>query len=239
MGRNTNPNAVEFRAAFKKLLVCHPVLTSVDHNVITNATGILTVSSTSTKRPLPSSSQDQAFDFELECCYEDLILGEIDAMEPYDQHMCAYQASCIEEKVLQSIKLHKYKCTKCADVLSDADDRINDELLAMKAGERIQPSRSTFKLVMYANAVMKMCSVERSQGNELTSILKVICENVDINDLYSNFQKHHEQSESAMNEHKNEFISQVIKVYMTMKSKQICKRIKITNIDHPQSTPQP
>lgn len=33
-GRNDNPNAIEFRSAFRKLLVCHPLLTSKDHNVI-------------------------------------------------------------------------------------------------------------------------------------------------------------------------------------------------------------
>lgn len=45
VGRNDNPNAIEFQSAFRKLLVCHPITTSMDQNCITDATKILTVSS--------------------------------------------------------------------------------------------------------------------------------------------------------------------------------------------------
>lgn len=34
LGSNDNPDPVEFQRAFKKLLICHPLLTSVDDNVL-------------------------------------------------------------------------------------------------------------------------------------------------------------------------------------------------------------
>lgn len=71
-------------------------MTSVDHNVITNATKILTVSSKSKKKlslPVP----EQEFELELELSYEDVMLEEIENMEPYEQHMCAYLAVCIKK----------------------------------------------------------------------------------------------------------------------------------------------
>lgn len=64
LGSNDNPNAIEFKSAFRKLLICHPVMTSLDQNVITNATGILTVSSRAKKKPLTSSNPGQALELE-------------------------------------------------------------------------------------------------------------------------------------------------------------------------------
>lgn len=201
-------------------------MTSVDHNVISNATGILTISSKSKKKSLPATVQTQTFELELELSYEDVMLAEIDAMDPYEQHMCAYLALCIEEKFLQNTKQYKYKCTKCADILSAADDKITDELLAMKGEESKQPSASTLKLIIFANAVMKMYSAEQTQGNCLNSECKTICENLDIDDLYCNFDfGHDEQEQSITHDHKKEFISQLIKVYLVMKSKKIGKKI--------------
>lgn len=236
-GCNTNPNAIEFRSAYKRLLACHPMMTSVDHNVITNATGILTASSRprGNKRPFPLNEEHQSLDIDLACSYEDLLLEEIDGMDPFDQHMCAFLASSIEEQVSQNVKLRKYKCKICADVLSNADDRIDDDLLALQ-GKR-QPSMSTFKLVIFSNAVMKMCSADRPEGNEFRSVCRTICENVDIDDVYSNFHTYHEplagyeQGESAVYDidHKQAFVFQIMNVYMTMKSKQICKKINLEN----------
>lgn len=70
-GRNTNPSTVEFRSAFRKLLVCHPLVTSVDHNVITNATGILTVSSKNPNRVRPVI--EPAHEYELDTDHSELF----------------------------------------------------------------------------------------------------------------------------------------------------------------------
>lgn len=200
-------------------------MTSVDHNVITNATGILTVSCKSKKKSLPLPILDQAFELHLEINYEDIMLGEIENMEPYEQHVCAYIALCIEEKFLQTIKQSKYKCKKCAEVLMSSGDKINDELLRMKDGSK-QPSSSTLKIVIFANAVMKMYSNERFQGNSFDAVWRTICENMDIDDVFQRFYLvEHEEEVYTEIGHKSEFISQLIKTYMTLKSQNIGKKI--------------
>lgn len=226
LGRNDNPNAIEFASAFKKLLVCHPVMTSVDHNVITNATGILTISSSNKeKKLLTSAAMDQAEVVELELCYEAVMIDEIAEAEPYEQHMFAYIALCVEEKFIQNTKQHKYKCNKCADVLLSVNDKINDEFLSMKdknVGEIQQPSASTLKIVIFGNAVNKLHSA--NGGNKFNIICNTIFNNIDVNDLYESVDfSDHEQKESGR--HKEEFIILIIKTYMALKSHKISKKI--------------
>lgn len=123
------------------------------------------------------------------------------------------------------MKNGRYKCTKCAEVLISPGDKIADELLAMKA-ESKQPSASTLKIVIFSNAVMKMFSSDRLEGNSFTGVWKNIRENIDTEDVYRNFQlSEHEDEVSSKTGHKEEFISQLIKTYMTMKSQKICKKI--------------
>lgn len=224
LGSNDNPNAIEFKSAFRKLLICHPVMTSVDQNVITNATGILTVSSRVKKKPLTSSNPGQALELEVELDYEDIMLGEINEMDRYDEHLCAYVALCVENQFHQNVKQHKYKCSKCTEVFQ-FDDQIHDELLEMK-GENKQPSISTFKFVIFANAIMKIYSSERKQGNSLNAIQKTVQENININDVYINFHNAHVGEETTkVNHHKVEFVCEILKTYMTLKSKKIGAKI--------------
>lgn len=229
LGRNDNPNVIQFASAFKKLLIVHPVMTSRDHNVITNATGILTISSKNPKKPLASAAQNQleTLEIELELSYEAVMMAEIESMDPYESHMCAYISLCIEEKFIQNTNQHRHKCSECAYVLITASDKINDELLAMKTtiAEKItQPSASTLKITIFCNAILKMIYVENQQGNNFNAVSKVIIENIDVNDLFEDFDlKHPDQDES--NGHKVEFITLLIKTYMTMKSQKIGKKI--------------
>lgn len=203
-------------------------MTSVDQNVITNATGILTVSSRVKKKPLTSSSSDQAFELEVELDYADIMLGEIKEMDHYGEHLCAYVASCIEHQFRQNVKQHKYKCSKCTEVLQ-FDGKMNDELLEMKSKNQ-QPSISTFKLVIFANAIMKMYSAEHQQGNSFNAIQKTILENMDIYDVYINFHDaHNGEGALTVSDHKVEFIREMLKTYMTIKSKKI--GVKITSAE--------
>lgn len=208
MGRNDNPNAVEFSSAFKKLLICHPLVTSVDHNVITNATGILTVSSHKVVKQVIESPgvEDQVEELELD--YEAVMLTEIQEAEPYEQHMWAYIALCVEENFIQNTKNHKYKCSACADILLCEDEKINDELLSMKTredGQIQQPSISTLKVITFANAVMKIYSDQHHSQNTLNIIRKSIIKNIDIDDLYNNDNFSHQGHEQV--DHKEKFIS--------------------------------
>lgn len=206
--------------------------TSVDQNVISNATGILTVSSRSAKKSSSSSNAtDHALEAELELdSYEEVMMAEMSTMRPYEEHMCSYLASCIEEKFHMNVRQYKFKCIACAGVLSNANDKINDEMLQMKG--TTQPSASTLKIVIFVNAVMNMYSTQQQQqGNSFNTILKVISENFDIDDAFLEFYSFaHEEKESSANiDHKRKFISELIKIFMMMKSKSISR--KITDIE--------
>lgn len=112
---------------------------------------------------------------------------------------------------------------------SNANDKINDELLQMKGTS--QPSASTLKIVIFVNAVMNMLSVQQQQGKCFNTILQIIRENLNIDDVFTEFYtiEHEEQETSTNLSHKAEFISELIKTYMVMKSKNISK--KITDIE--------
>lgn len=227
LGSNDNPNAIEFKSAFRKLLICHPATTSVDHNVISNATGILTVSSAAKKKLSPLPNLNQEFELQLEFCYEDIMLKEIETMDRYDEHMCAYIALTVEEKFHQNVRQHKYKCAGCSAVLYTSDNKINDELLAMKA-ESKQPSISAFKLVIFANAVMNMFSMEHGQGNSFNAVRQTIYERLDIDDIFENFYHvQHDENTFQHTNHKEEFVFELIKTYMTIKSHKIGEKVTI------------
>lgn len=203
-------------------------MTSVDHNVLTNATGILTVSSRKKKESLPSAAHNQSksLELELELNYLDTMVQEIETMDPYEQHMSAYVALCTEERFIQYTKQQKFKCIKCADELLTANDKINDEFLAMKtqeAGKSEQPSASTLKIVIFANAVMKMVDTQNYQENNFNEVWKTILANIDIDDLYENSDFKHDEHE--IRDCKEEFVSLIIKTYMTMKSHAVGKKI--------------
>lgn len=223
-GRNDNPNAIEFRSAFRKLLVCHPLLTSRDHNVISNATQILTISSTAKKRTAPPSPllvQEPEYEFEL--YYESLLAEEIDSMDEYQNHMAAYIALLIEHKISQQMKrATKSSCVLCSQVF-DENEKIIDSLLAMKHDspeQAKQPCLSTVTIVIFGNAVLRITS-SSSRHKNINNACKNICENINIDGLYNLSVFEHQQNES----HKRDFITQVVKTFLTLKSKYASKRI--------------
>lgn len=224
-GRNDNPSTVEFSSAFKKLLICHPIITSVGHNVITNATGILTTSSRIQKRPLPAASaQSQAY--ELEVDYATLIKEENDNMEPFEEHITAYVALCTEEKIIYKMNhSNKYKCSDCINLLHAPGEKISDQLLAMKTGES-QPCASTVKIIVFSNAILKLISAERTQGNDFNAIWKTIYNLIDFDDLYGDedFSQHHNELSSQWS-HKENFVINIIKIYLTLKSVTIGNKV--------------
>lgn len=207
-------------------------MTSKDQNVITNATGILTVSSKNPKKSIPSAVQNQheALEIDIEISYEEVMVEEIEIMDPYESHMCAYIALCIEENFLQSIKDNKHKCVACMNVLKATNDKINDELLAMKTSTPVnkmtQPSASTVKITIFCNAILKMIYVENQRGNNLNEVINTIIKNIDVYDLYEDFElKHNQQEELRSYDHKVEFVTLLIRTYIKMKSRKIGKKI--------------
>lgn len=225
LGRNDNPNAVEFASAFKKLLVCHPLITSVDHNVLTNATGILTVSAHRNNQPSSTVVDCQMPALELD--YETIMLIEIERADSYEQHLWAYIALCVEENFIKNTRSYKYKCSQCTNILLSGIDRINDELLAMKdkdIGQIQQPSISTLKIVIFGNAIMKMYSEAEHSGSGIHVIRRSVTVNIDIGDLFNDCDFSHRENEEAEC-HKKEFISLLVETFMALKSHKICKKI--------------
>lgn len=226
VGRNDNLNATEFNSAFAKLLVCHPIITSVDRNTITNATGILTASSSRKREQNNNSTRIQVQAYELDIDYDQLMLEEIATMEPYEQHLCAYLALSIEIKFIQNINRHLYKCTDCGNMLRSSNDKINDELLAMKneSGPAKQPSASTLKIVIFANALMNHISSQSNQVFDFEAVWKTIYNYLDIDDLYRSADFQHAEKTSYV-DHKEKFLMEIVKQYLTLKSKNIGKKI--------------
>lgn len=216
-GSNDNPNATEFASAFRKLLVCHPLTTSRDCSVISNATGILTVSCKALN-PKRSVTMAEIDSYEIDC--EGIMENETDAMDSYDQHLCAFLALCIEEKVIKLMKRSTLaSCLQCLSILMDGDERINDQLLARKIKECPQPKKSTVQLVIFSNAVMRAIkSVE--QEIQIQSVKKTICNNLNMGELYTTSVFEHDSQN-----HKEQFIAQVVNAYVVLKSEKIGKRI--------------
>lgn len=186
-----------------------------------------------------STVHDVAIDVGIEIVdYDQIMLNELESMEPYDRHMAAYLSLRIEEKVIQKIKENKYKCSGCADVLLGANDRMNDELLAKKTTAlepAKQPLFSTLRIVVYSNAVLKEISSRSGQGNDIKDVLMTIFNGLDLDDLYptGSFEQHENQQQQTKYTHKEQFIIQVVKMYLTLKSQNIGSKMT----DKGQGTP--
>lgn len=139
-GSNDNPNPIEFMSTIRKLFVCNLLITSKDHNCISNATRILTMPST--KKPTKSCSDrldEKEIKLTYRCDYESTIIGELKTMEKYDEHLFAYVALEIEKKIIRKIELEcKLSCSTCASVFEE-NLKFPDELLLLKNEE---PSRA-------------------------------------------------------------------------------------------------
>lgn len=198
----------------------------MDRNTITNATGILTASSSRKPQQKINIVRPPEQEYDIEIDYNQLILEEIQAMESYEQHLCAYLALCIEDKLMQNINRHLYKCNECANILRASEEKINDELLAMKNdfGSAKQPSESTLKIVIFANGVMKLISSKSDQGNNFGVVQKTIFDNLDFGDVYTSVDFVHTEGTDFVH-HKEKFINEIIKTYMTLKSRNIGRKI--------------
>lgn len=184
-GRNDNPNAVEFASAFKKLLICHPLTTSTCKDVITNATGLLTVSSRVKKPIRPTNSEEiECVDVNEEELQNDLLNYSTDL---YDEHLNAHLALCVEEKFVQAAKLAKKRsCLECTNTLLNNNEKINDGLLAMINKEHQQPCRSTLEIVISSEAIMKNIS-SNERGIPFDVVNEVIYKNLKMDELYAGF----------------------------------------------------
>lgn len=117
-------------------------------------------------------------------------------------------------------------CLECGSVLQNSTEKINDELLAMEneSGPAKQPSASTLKIVIFANALMNRISTQSYGVNDFEAVWKTIYNYLDIDDLYTNANFVHAEKTSYV-DHKEKFVIEVVKQYMTLKSKNIGRKI--------------
>lgn len=122
-------------------------------------------------------------------------------------------------------------CKDCAYVFHE-NSHIQDSLIAkkMKKSQRFhQPSFSTMNIVIASDEVMK--TLNQVDYIEFKSMVKTIFNVLNLDSLYesSDFEIHNHGKHARRNQitHKEEFILDIIEKYLSMKSKEVCKRITI------------
>lgn len=229
LGANNNPNVQQFRSAYRKLLFCSPHISgNKKTNCNTEFPDELLEVSSALKNVTFSSNVMPANAIEIQEDYETLIGNEL---EPYDKHMFAIVASNIENDIIRKIMSQVASaCKDCAYVFHE-NSHIQDSLIAkkMKKSQRFhQPSFSTLNIVIASNEVMKM--LNQVDYTEFKSVVKTIFNVLNLDSLYeaSDFEIHHgKHARRNQITHKEEFILNIVEKYLSMKSKEVCKRITI------------
>lgn len=183
----------------------------------------ITISS-NTKKSTCSTEQPQARPqvqlYVIDDNYSELLLDELNNMNPCIQHTMAMAA---QEKVIKKMtnNVHKHKCSDCIDLLLSTRGKINNEFIAMKNIR--QPHESTVNIVVFANAVIRLIARQR---NDFDAVVKTIQNNLDIDALFEdeNLSEHQHELKQPLG-HKEEFILLLVKIYMTLKSQKIAKKI--------------
>lgn len=147
LGCNNNPNQLQFKSAYRKLLICMPHLSARKSNCILNSTNVLTISSAQqSEQQLSQPSFNDIKEIEME---EDIFHDLSDAEdEPYKKHMRAIVASNIETNIIK--KILKRSLSACQDCLNvfPGNTKIFDSLIAKKKSNKTMLS-TLFKYGFY------------------------------------------------------------------------------------------
>lgn len=227
LGANINPNVTQFRSAYRKLLFCTPHISGGTNCNVEFPDALLEVSSVPQSETTSNIDPLRATAIEISEEYETLIVTEL---APYEQHVNALVASTIEKDIIRIIKAQTVSaCQDCLNVF-DENTRINDNFIAKKqhSGQRTkQPCISTMNILLASNEIMKI--LQCADYIDFQTMVKTIFNKLDIDLLYqaslfdSHVRKKHAKSDLIT--HKEEFILNIIKKYLHMKSINICRRI--------------
>lgn len=227
LGWNNNPNEIQFKAAYRKLLVCMPFSSARSGNCIVNSTEILTISSSrQAQQPEPSEDHIEEIEINDEEFYSLMDIN----LEPYDEHTQAYLASTIEERICKNImNRSKSACQDCLAVFNE-NERIHDNFIAKKHRKEphSQPCLSTVKIISACNAVFKL--LQSKNYVNVDSMAKTIFGKLRFMDLYeeSSFEIHqYPNGQVYENSHGGKFIFDVMLEFLRMKSIKVGKRITI------------
>lgn len=222
-GNNDNPSAAEFLAIYRKLLVCKEIVHRNNYgNCITDDTGILTIASSGSVDKYTSDNTSQYEVFEIEFDYHVAIDEEI---EKFDQHLNAFIASTIESNITKAFKrCHKKQCSQCIDVFSQ-NAKLNDDFITMKMAKDSleKPCRSTVDIIKATNKILSHLEDQPEIAQMYDRTLKTIMFYLCTEELYTqtDFNMHPQRK----CEHREDFISKIVREYMKMKSCKIGSRI--------------
>lgn len=213
-GCNTNPTPQQFRASYRKLLICNEVTTSEFSNCIHDATKILTISS---RPPKLDNENNNEVD---EIIPNIVVLHQNENRDSSESHSQAYLASIIENSVAKSIhRKGRDMCQKCIDVFAE-NEIIDDSLIRKKSEteEILQPCKSTMEILDVAGDVLIQFQ-NRSVSYQNT--LKTILSTLVFDDLFksSNFEEHFGTN------HKNDLIKAVVETYLRIKSMSVADNL--------------
>lgn len=210
-------------------MICKEIVFKNDYgNCVTNDTGILTVSS----RKVKSNEQftiesilSQTNAFEIEFDYHYALDEEI---EKFDEHLCAFTACRIEQKIKENIKRsHRKECSQCIDIFNE-NIKLDNDYITRTAQSK--PCKSTVDIIKATN---RICTLLENDEDIDTSTalynrtLKTIMSHLVAEELYaqSDFENHDQRNTSSNITHQEEFIFKIVVEYMKMKSNMIGNRI--------------
>lgn len=218
IGNNDNPNELQFKGCYRKLLVCNEISSSTKSNCENDITKILTVSSrkkATQDTDLRTDSVEllEAYHFEVDNAGDDPI-------ENLETNVRAYLASIIESKVIRKIVLQGNKgCRKCIDIFTE-NELSDDEFVAFKSATNgiFQPCKSTLYIINYIEANLKHIQSQPTSNKAFgTNILN----QMDFSSLYVTSSS----DDTDNHDHKKELIKIIIDSYLDYKSTQVAKFI--------------
>lgn len=224
-GLNDNPNAQQFSAAYRKLLVHNEITTSTSSNCTNDITKILQVSSKREKKLSANQADLQILeDIDESVVVQNQIeylndsafkIGE-EFETQLQEHSKAYLASLVEAAVIQKIKNKKSKgCFQCINVFSENEITTDNFIDFLSKKQTIlEPCKSTLDLI---NTVEVFLQNYTSVDASFQCVLNHIIEKIDISQLYvsSEFGEIHD--------HKKDFVRIIIDVYLDIKSMRLSK----------------
>lgn len=233
-GCNDNPNAQQFEAAYKKLLVNNEIESSIHSNCLNDVTQILDVSSRSRPRNTINVLRDK---IEIakqldELQHRDSLYGfdsfdddvvDIENQNILETHSKAYLATKLETRVIKSlIRRGKKSCERCIGIFEE-NEHENNELIQFKSKDVSirQPCVSTLKIIRRVDNLLKR---HESEKVSIQAMYIYICQNIDMDNLYpeSVFDSSHDHE-------KDEIIKLIVKTYLEIKSTQIAKVVTRSN----------
>lgn len=215
-GNNCNPNAQQFSAAYRSLLVQNEITSSNDSNCHCDATKVLEVASGVKK--VPTSVND----IELQMLTSYVNEHPNQTHEEDDElknHSKAYLASQLETKVNRKILLKRSQaCIQCMNIF-DENEKMNDIFIQFLANKKTirQPCKSTLYIIgVVDNVLQKYDTLDISYPTMLAYILQQIISSLTLFES-SEFGEDHD--------HKVDFVKLLIETFLDIKCTNISKLV--------------